>query len=111
MRQPGSTSNHRRYADYGHMPHPTSGSSMRGNHTPTRHHPPDISVETSERSSRDHYDRSVKDYHDRNHYTTAMSSINSSSDSPNMKIGAASNPNRSDVPGGGVNRRKFDPVC
>lgn len=115
MRQPGSSS-HRRYADYGHMPH-TGGT--RGNHTPSRA-PPDVVVDNSERkdhydrsynydhSYKDHYDRSSKDHHDRNHYVPPLTTT-SSSESPNVKLGTASNPNRSDMP---PSKRKgsYDPV-
>ena len=107
MRQPGSSS-HRRYADYGHMPH--TGSS-RGSHTPTSNSRtnPDVVIENIDRTT-------SRDHHDRNHYTTAMNSIHhnsmgggDSSGSPSNKLGTASNPNRAEIPPG---RRKgsYDPV-
>ena len=106
MRQPGSSS-HRRYADYGHMPH--SGTS-RGSHTPTNNsRTPDVVIENTDRTT-------SRDHHDRNHYTTAMNSIHhnsmgvgDNSGSPSNKLGNASNPNRAEIP---PTRRKgsYDPV-
>ena len=92
MRQPGTSSSSRRYADYGHMPH-------RGNHTPSSRHTPDVVIDNC-----DHNPSS------NNHYQTAMNNILVSGDSPSTVGSAASNPNRSDVPPGARRKGSFDPV-
>ncbi|XP_019853705.1 PREDICTED: MAP/microtubule affinity-regulating kinase 3-like isoform X1 [Amphimedon queenslandica] len=91
MRQPGTSSSSRRYADYGHMPH-------RGNHTPSSRHTPDVVIDNC-----DHNPSS------NNHYQTAMNNILVSGDSPSTVSSAASNPNRSDVPPGARRKGSFDP--
>ena len=93
MRQPGTSSSSRRYAEYGHMPH-------RGNHTPSSRHTPDVVVDNC-----DHPPPSS------NHYQTAMNNILVSNDSPSNVVGSgASNPNRSDMPPGTRRKGSFDPV-
>ena len=100
MRQ---TTSHRRYGDYGQMPHGSS----RGNHTPTGNSrgTPDVVVENTEHSSRDHHIR-------HNHITSASNNIQpthlSMEDSPIGRSG--SNPNRSEIPPGGKRKGSYDPV-
>lgn len=99
MRQ---TTSHRRYGDYGQMPHGSS----RGNHTPTGNSrgTPDVVVENTEHSSRDHHIR-------HNHITSASNNIQpthlSMEDSPIGRGG--SNPNRSEIPPGGKRKGSYDP--